>query len=170
MTELRHERSHTKLVATLGPASWNIEELRRMFREGIDVCRLNLSHGTREEHAACIDLVRELNGKMDTSVAVLADLQGPKIRVGEMEGDGAELKAGEEFILLTEEISGNSKRVHINCPQLPGDVSAGDPILIDDGRIELRVTGTDGAGRIDTEVVHGGLLSSRKGVNLPKTE
>ena len=170
MTEMRHERSHTKLVATLGPASWNREELRRMFLEGIDVCRLNFSHGSREEHAGCIDLVRDLNREMETSVAVLADLQGPKIRVGEVDDGGVELEEGRKFTLSADDIEGSAEKVHVNCSELPGDVSEGHRILMDDGKIELRVTGTDGKSRIETEVVHGGTLFSRKGVNLPDTE
>lgn len=166
---MRRERSHTKLIATLGPASAHREVLRKMFMEGIDVCRLNLSHGSRFDHAASIKLIRELNKELNMNVAILADLQGPKLRIGMIENEPITLKEGNEFSLLSTECTGTEKEVYLNYERFPEDVRIGDTILIDDGRIKLKVTGSDGKQRVTTEVVNGGPLSSRKGINLPDT-
>lgn len=166
---MRHERSQTKVIATLGPASAKKEVLKRMFEEGIDVCRLNFSHGSHEDHMKNILLVRELNQELDTHVALLADLQGPKLRVGDIENNAAELVEGSEFSLVSEKCTGNSEKAYMSYEELPKDVKIGETILIDDGKIKLEVTGTNGKDRVTTKVVFGGILSSRKGVNLPNT-
>jgi pyruvate kinase len=166
---IRRERSHTKLIATLGPSTRDREVLKKLILEGIDVCRLNFSHGTREDHKRNIDMIHELNRELGTNVAVLADLQGPKIRVGEFVGGKVELKTGREFILCTDPCPGNVEQVHVSFSSLARDLKTGDIILIDDGRIELKVLGTT-ANQIMTEVVHGGTVSSRKGVNIPSAE
>jgi pyruvate kinase len=166
---IRRDRSHTKLIATLGPSTGNIEVLRRLFLEGIDVCRLNFSHGKRDDHERSIRMVHDLNVELETNVAVLADLQGPKIRIGEFSGGEVDLREGEEFTLCTDPCSGNSQQVHVNCRELADDLEDGDILLIDDGNIELRVLRTTGT-RIVTRVVHGGKLSSRKGVNVPSAD
>ncbi len=165
----RNERSRTKLIATLGPSTSDRDMLHRMFLEGIDVCRLNFSHGSREEHARAISMVREINSELGSSVAVLADLQGPKIRVGEVEGGRVMLNEGAELQLLTGDIEGNSGEVSVSYDALPEDVKPGDRILMDDGRIELSVIGSNGRDRVTTRVVHGGPLDSKKGVNLPSS-
>lgn len=166
---IRKEGSHTKLIATLGPSTREKGVLRKLFLEGIDVCRLNFSHGSRSEHADSIRMVRELNREMEVNVAIMADLQGPKLRIGRMEGAGVPLREGEEFALLNRECLGTQHEAYLNYGSLPKDVQPGDRILIDDGRIELSVVDTDGSSRVTTRVVHGGVLSSRKGVNLPST-
>jgi len=165
----RGNRSHAKLIATLGPSTHDRKVLKKLILEGVDVCRLNFSHGTREDHERSIDMIHELNREMGTNVAVLADLQGPKIRIGEFESGSVELREGKEFVLCTDPCPGNVKQVHVSCSSLAHDLKTGDIILIDDGKIELRVLGTTD-NHIMTEVVHGGALSSRKGVNIPSAE
>ncbi len=166
---LRHERSHTKVIATLGPASSDRGVLEKMFLEGIDVCRLNFSHGTHDDHLRNITLIRDLNREMGTNVAILADLQGPKLRIGEME-NGVVLTDGSEFRLVTTKCTGDSGRAYMNYELLPKEVHTGESILIDDGKIKLEVTGTNGTDTVITKVIHGGPLSSRKGVNFPHTK
>jgi len=166
---MRQFRSHTKLIATLGPSSSSYEVLRKMFMEGIDVCRLNFSHGTRSEHLRTITLIRKLNAELGVNVAVLADLQGPKLRIGDIENEPVTLEEGTEFSLLCSECRGTERAACLNYPSLPEDVKPGDRILIDDGKILLEVTSTDGEEIVTTTVIHGGQLYSRKGINLPDT-
>ena len=167
---MRHERSHAKIIATIGPATENKAILEKMFHEGIDVVRLNFSHGGHDEQLARIKTVLELNKELNSNVALLADLQGPKLRVGVMENDEVLLEEGREFELTTEECTGTTTRAFISYDQLPQDVRKGDIILIDDGKLELKVTGTNGKNSVRTEVIVGGPLSSKKGVNLPSTK
>lgn len=141
-----------------------------MIDEGVDVFRINFSHGNREEHLETIHMIRELNSDLGTSVAILADLQGPKLRIGEMNGGAAEITEGQAFDFLTTSCNGDADKAFINYPELPVKVTAGDRIMVDDGRLVFEVTGTDSSERITTRVVTGGTLSSRKGVNLPHTE
>lgn len=166
---MRHERSHTKIIATLGPATSDIDVLRKLFYEGIDVCRLNFSHGTHNDHLKSIRLIRELNEELNARVAILADLQGPKLRIGEIENNRVYLKEGEEFSLVSEECIGTKHRAYMSYELLPGDIKKGETILIDDGKIKLEVIHTNKTDRVITKIIHGGPLSSRKGVNLPST-
>ncbi|MCA1746569.1 MAG: pyruvate kinase, partial [Bacteroidales bacterium] len=167
---MRHERSHAKIIATIGPASEDKQILEKMFNEGIDVVRLNFSHGGHDEQLARIKTVLQLNEEMNTNVALLADLQGPKLRVGVMKNDLVMLEEGQDFELTTEACIGTKERAYISYELLPQDVKRGDIILIDDGKLQLRVTGTDNVTTVKTEVVIGGPLSSKKGVNLPGTK
>jgi len=160
----------TKIVATLGPASNDKEILRQMFLEGLNVCRLNFSHGAHEIHEAVIKTIRELNVETGLNVAILADLQGPKIRTNEMTDNGVELISGSKVIIVTEKILGTADRFSINYKQLPADVHPGERILLDDGKLILEVLKTDGVTEIEAFVIHGGILSSKKGVNFPNTK
>jgi len=155
----------TKIVATVGPASSSKEMLRALLKEGVDVFRLNFSHGTHEDHLKVIHNVRELNEEMGTNVALLQDLQGPKIRVNDVQ-PGVELKAGQELIITTRQLLGNQEIVSTSYEGLPRDVKVGDMILIDDGKIELKVKEVRDIDVI-TSVVYGGPLKPRKGINLP---
>ncbi|MBL7874798.1 MAG: pyruvate kinase, partial [Cyclobacteriaceae bacterium] len=155
----------TKIVATVGPASNNKEMLRALAKEGVDVFRLNFSHGSHADHQKVIDFVREINAEMGTHIALLQDLQGPKIRVNEME-PGIEIKAGDTITITTKEVLGNQNLVSTSYEGLPKDVKVGDMILIDDGKIELKVKEVKGTDVLCT-VVYGGPLKSRKGINLP---
>lgn len=159
----------TKIVATLGPASSDKEVLRQMFMAGLNVCRLNFSHGSYEDHAKVVQTIRELNDETGLNVAILADLQGPKIRTNEMENNGVELINGKEVLIVTEKVLGTSEKFSINYAQLPADVKPGERILLDDGKLALEVVSTDGKAEIVAKVVHGGILSSKKGVNFPNT-
>src|SRR5690554_2250807 len=160
----------TKIIATIGPASSDKEVLKQMFIEGLNVCRLNFSHGEYEMYEDIIKTIRELNEEMGLNVAILADLQGPKIRCYEMENNGVEIVNGSEILVTTKAIVGNAKKFGINYKQLPSEVKPGDRILLDDGKLELEVIDSDGANEFRVKVIHGGILSSKKGVNLPNTK
>jgi pyruvate kinase len=159
----------TKIVATLGPASSDKETLRQMFLSGLNVCRLNFSHGSHEDHAAVVKTIRELNDETGLNVAILADLQGPKIRTNEMENNGVELVNGSIVTIGIEKVVGTAQRFSINYEKLPQDVQAGERILLDDGKLALEVVATDGKKEFTAKVIHGGILSSKKGVNFPNT-
>ena len=160
----------TKIVATLGPASSDKETLRQMFLEGLNVCRLNFSHGAYEDYAEVIKTIRELNEETGLNVAILADLQGPKIRVLEMENNGVLLENGRTITITTDKVKGTSERIAINYAQLPADIKPGEKILLDDGKLALEIISTDGVTEMQALIVHGGILSSKKGVNLPNTK
>ena len=158
----------TKIIATVGPASNSKEMLRKLIESGVDIFRLNFSHGTHEDHARVINYVRELNEEMETCICLLQDLQGPKIRLGEVE-KGTKWKKGDIVTITTNDLEGNAERVSTVYKNLPNDVSLGDMILIDDGKIELKVTEI-GDEQIKAEVIYGGKVKSRKGINLPYTK
>ncbi len=161
--------SKTKIVATIGPASSEKEMLKQLILAGVDVCRLNFSHGTYEGHAKTISTIRELNYELGTEVSILADLQGPKLRIGEVENSSVLLRDGQEFSLVTTPCIGNEHKVFITYEQFPLDVKEGETILIDDGKIRLQVISTNKKDTVLTKVINGGYLSSKKGVNLPDT-
>ena len=154
----------TKIVATLGPASSSAEVLERMFRAGVDVVRLNFSHGKPEDHVARARLVREVAARIGRPVGILADLQGPKIRVGKFADGKTWLEQGAHFILDARCDLGNNERVGLDYKDLTRDVSAGSVLLLDDGRIVLDVQRVVGS-EIFTVVRHGGELSDNKGIN-----
>lgn len=159
----------TKIVATLGPASSDKKVLRQMIFEGVNVCRLNFSHGSQEDHGKVIKIIRELNDETGLNVAILADLQGPKIRTGEMENNGVELKEGSAVTIVTTPVLGTSEKFTITYDDLPSDVEPGERILIDDGKLAVDVISTNGKTEFKAKVIYGGILSSKKGVNLPNT-
>jgi pyruvate kinase len=156
----------TKIVCTIGPASRDPATLAALIRAGMDVARLNLSHGDPEFHRENIRRIRQLAEELDKPVAILADLQGPKLRVGTMPPEGVPLRAGDMLVLTTEPIIGGPGRVPVQYEHLPEAVKAGDRILIDDGLLELMVIGVEGR-EIQTQVVTEGTLTSNKGLNLP---
>src|SRR5690606_1145087 len=160
----------TKIVATIGPASAPREVLREMMLSGMDVCRLNFSHGTYEFYAELIRTIRSLNEELDLSTAILADLQGPKMRVGEMANGAIELVEGDELVIETGNAKGRQGLVSTTYEQFPNDVKPGEIVLLDDGKIRLEVTATDGRSKVTTRVLHGGPLSANKGLNLPNTK
>ncbi len=160
----------TKIVATMGPASTSSKEvLRQMILEGVDVCRLNFSHGSHEDHLRTIEMIRAINKEEGLNVAILADLQGPKIRIGEVEGNGVELVDGEKLIITTQKCIGTSEKVFLTYQEFPKDVTLGDVVLMDDGKLQLEVISTNGKDEVITRIIHGGTLRSKKGVNLPDT-
>lgn len=155
---------HTKIVATLGPASSTPEVLERMIQAGVDVVRLNFSHGTPEDHQQRVETVRQATAKLGRPVAILADLQGPKIRIGKFSQGSIKLTPGDRFILDADCVLGDETRVGLDYKDLPGDVEAGAVLLLDDGRIILDVEFIQG-NEIHTVVRHGGVLSNNKGIN-----
>jgi pyruvate kinase len=156
----------TKIVATVGPASRSPELLERLVQAGVNVFRLNFSHGTHEEHFAVIRSVREIAARLHRPIALLQDLSGPKIRIGRVK-DGALLVKGARIAITTDtSVEGSAELISTTYAALPRDVAAGDRVLLDDGNLELRVLGV-AAERVECEVVDGGPLRSNKGMNLP---
>ena len=162
--------SRTKIVATLGPASAKPEVLYSMFNAGLDVCRLNFSHGSQADHQEVLDTIRNINEKYNYNVGILADLQGPKIRIGMVQDGGIHLVNGSRTIITTAKCIGNEERIYITYEAFPKDVQAGEIILLDDGKLQMRVIETNLVDEVLCEIVHGGILTSRKGVNLPNTK
>jgi pyruvate kinase len=162
--------SRTKIVATLGPASAKPEVLYSMFIAGLDVCRLNFSHGSQADHQAVLDTIRSLNEKYNYNVGILADLQGPKIRIGTVKEGGIHLVNGARTTITTQKCVGDEQRIYITYDTFPQDVKPGEIILLDDGKLQMRVIETNLKDEVICEVVHGGILTSRKGVNLPNTK
>lgn len=161
--------NNTKIVATMGPSCANKETLTKMILAGVNVCRLNFSHGDHETHLKTIQLIKEINKELEVHTAILADLQGPKIRVGKVNPNTI-LNNQEKFIITTNECVGDSQKGYINYKQFPKDVKKGEIILIDDGKIHIEVISTNLKDEVVTKVIHGGVLKSNKGVNLPNTE
>ncbi len=160
--------NRSKIVATVGPASNNKETLQQLIDAGANVFRLNFSHGTHDDHLKVIKLVRELNEENGTHVALLQDLQGPKIRTNLIEGGETTIVAGDKLTITTEQVEGNSEIISTTYTSLPEDVKPGEMILIDDGKLELTVEETTDS-KVITKVVYGGSLKSRKGINLPQS-
>ena len=162
--------NRTKIVATLGPASSSKEVLLSMIKAGVNVCRLNFSHGAAEDHQKAIDIIREINKQYKTNVGILADLQGPKIRIGKVIEGGIKLINGNKINITTNEMIGDDKQIYITYQSFPRDVRAGEIILLDDGKLQMRVLETNNIDTVTCEVMYGGILTSRKGVNLPNTK
>jgi len=162
-------KNRTKIVATIGPASASKKMLERLLKSGVNVCRINFSHGSHEDHLQVIERIRELDKELNTHTAILGDLQGPKIRIGDIENNHVDLPDGHEFIITTEKMVGNQEKVYLTYQEFPKDVKAGELILIDDGKLQLEVLSTDKKKEVKVKVLHGGPLSSKKGVNLPNT-
>jgi len=156
----------TKIVCTIGPASQSPQILERLIRAGMNVARLNFSHGTQLDHQKVIAAVRQIAANLNKPVAILQDLAGPKIRVGQIESGEIILKPGARFLLTTRQVRGDEKEVSISYGRLPQDVRPGDTLLLSDGALELKVEDT-GKTDIECKVIVGGPLSSFKGVNLP---
>ena len=159
-------RRRTKIIATLGPASSSVEMMTRLFHAGADVFRLNFSHGTHEDHAARFAAIREIEDKFDRPIGILADVQGPKLRVGQFGGGRAYLQTGQKFRLDLNATPGNAQRVNLPHPEIIEAASIGSSLLLDDGKLRLRVVHKR-PDALETECVVGGPLSDRKGVNVP---
>src|SRR5579862_6650658 len=155
-----------KIVCTLGPATSSQERITGLIRAGLDVARLNLSHGTHDDHFAVYHRVRAGSAETGRAVGVLADLQGPKIRLGTFPGGPVVLKPGEQFIITTDDVPGTEHEASTTYQGLPGDVRQGDRVLIDDGNVSLEVLSATDT-RVVTRVVVGGKFSNHKGINLP---
>ena len=162
-------RNNTKIIATIGPASSSKEVLKSMIESGVNVCRLNFSHADHDTHLKTIQTIKEINRELHVHTAILADLQGPKIRVGEVE-EGTFLKDGSELFITDKKCVSNNKKIYISYQQLAADVEEGELLKIDDGKIHLEITTTNKKNIVKAKVLHGGLLTSNKGVNLPNTK
>lgn len=161
------QRRRTKLIATVGPATRDPAVLQRLIRGGVDIFRLNLSHGTQDQHRQAYSAIREASAAAESTVAVLADLCGPKIRVGEFSNGYIQLEVGQRVTVTTREILGGPGVIPCQYPLLGQDVKSGDHIRLDDGLLELSVDSVEGGTEIYCTVVSGGILKDRKGMNLP---
>ena len=167
---MRSETSNnTKIVATLGPASWHKEVMMDMIKAGVNVFRVNFSHGDHETHRRTIRLIKEINQEFNCKTAVLADLQGPKLRIGDVK-EGAVINEGDTLTFTTNKVDGTAELVYMNYEQFPNDVNAGERILMDDGKLMCEVVETNKKDTVVTRVIQGGPLKSKKGVNLPNTK
>ena len=162
-------RNNTKIIATIGPASNSKDVLKSMIESGVNVCRLNFSHADHDTHLKTIQTIKEINRELHVHTAILADLQGPKIRVGEVE-EGTILKDGAELFITDKLCISNNKKIYISYQQLAADVEEGELLKIDDGKIHLEIIKTNKKDIVKAKVLHGGLLTSNKGVNLPNTK
>ncbi|HEY1166221.1 MAG TPA: pyruvate kinase [Chitinophaga sp.] len=165
-----HSNHKTKIVATVGPACDTYEKLLALVQAGVNVFRLNFSHGSHEDKARIIQHIRQINTTEPYNVAILADLQGPKLRVGEIENNALPLKAGDILTFVNEKVVGTKERIYVSYEYLYRDVKPGQKILLDDGKIETVVKEVTPAGEIKAEVTLPGVLSSKKGFNLPDTK
>jgi len=159
-------KHRAKIIATIGPASQDKKTIKKMLQAGMDVARINFSHGTHQDHANAIHTLREAAAELKRPVTILQDLSGPKIRTGEIAGGPISIAEGDELVLTTQETAGPDAGVPVNYPSLPKSVKKGGRILLDDGRLELVVRAVQGT-KVITEVIQGGTLKSRKGINLP---
>jgi len=167
---MRKINSQTKVIATLGPASNSKEVILQMINAGVHVFRLNFSHSTKAEHLNLINIIKELNLELGTNVSILADLQGPKLRLGEIKNDFLNLEEGDIIAFVTEKCLGTKDHLYMSYQEFPKDVNPGETILIDDGKIKLEVTETNKNDIVKARVIYGGPLTSNKGVNLPDTK
>ncbi len=165
----KHMSHKTKIVATVGPACNSYEMLLALVKEGVNVFRLNFSHGTHEQHKLVMDHIKKINLDCGLNIATLCDLQGPKLRVGEIKDNKLDLKKGDEFYFTNEPCIGTLEHIYISYPSFHNDVRVGEKILLDDGKIEVLVMEIGGDNRVKVSVLAPGILSSRKGVNLPDT-
>lgn len=160
----------TKIVATVGPACDTYEKLLELVHAGVNVFRLNFSHGSHEDKAQIIQYIRDLNEAENYNICILGDLQGPKLRVGEIENNALKVEAGDILTFTNERCVGTIERIYVSYPNLAGDVKLGNIILIDDGKLEVKVVDIARNGDVKVEVTLGGVLSSKKGINLPDTK
>ena len=167
---LAHKNHRTKIVATVGPACDTYEKLLELVTAGVNVFRLNFSHGSHEDKTKIIDHIRRINKTEPFNIAILGDLQGPKLRVGEIEGGEMEIKSGDILTFTNEKVMGNMDRIYVSYPNLHADVTIGNTILINDGKLEVKVKKVLKNNDVQVEVTLGGILSSKKGINLPDTK
>ncbi|MEE9438739.1 MAG: pyruvate kinase [Saprospiraceae bacterium] len=171
MKEIKIHNSHnTKIVATLGPASTDKKTLLELAKAGVNIFRLNFSHGTHKMHGETIDTIMQLKKEYGLTVGILADLQGPKLRVGLMENDGMDINEGDVLTFVNKQCHGNMKQIYMSYQNFAQDVSVGEQVLIDDGKLVLKVIESNGVDQVKLKVLFGGRLSSNKGVNLPQTK
>lgn len=162
--------NRTKIVATMGPATADISVLEEMFNQGLDICRINFSHGDYDAILNTVSNIRALNKKLEMHVGILADLQGPKLRIGLVKNNSVNLITGKEINITTKECEGDENIIYITYPQFPSDVKVGETVLIDDGKLQLKVLETNVKDNVKCLITMGGQLTSKKGLNLPNTK
>ncbi|MFW2477600.1 MAG: pyruvate kinase, partial [Sediminibacterium sp.] len=167
---LEHVNHKTKIVATVGPACDSYEQLLALVKAGVNVFRLNFSHGSHEDKQRIIEHIRNINKTQPYNISILGDLQGPKLRVGEIENNALDVKVGDILTFTNEKCIGNLEKIYVSYPNLAGDVVIGNIIMIDDGKIEVKVVSIEKNGDVRVVVTLGGILSSKKGINLPDTK
>ncbi len=160
---------NTKILATVGPASSSYENLLKLVQAGVDVFRLNFSHGSHEDHLEVVNRITYINEKYGIHIGLLADLQGPKLRVGQMEGDGLELKAGDTITMVNKKCVGTKEKVYMSYERFAKDVEVGEQVRVDDGKLLFEVVETDKKSTVKLKSLFDGTLKSNKGVNLPNT-
>ncbi len=160
----------TKILATIGPASNSYNTILDLIKAGVDAFRLNFSHGSHEDHLKVYEYINHINKKYKTTISILADLQGPKLRVGEIENGKMPIKKGDVLTFTNEECIGNADQVYMSYKEFAKDVEVGELVLVDDGTVQLKVVETNKKDKVKLEVLYGEFLSSRKGVNLPQTK
>jgi pyruvate kinase len=168
---IQHTIHRTKIVATVGPACDTYDKLLELVKAGVNIFRLNFSHGTHENKAQIIEHIRAINSKEPYNISILADLQGPKLRVGEIENGALLIEPGDILTFTSKEkVVGTKEKIYVSYPNLHEDVEVGNKIMIDDGKLEVIVTEITKAGEVKVQVTYGGLLLPKKGVNLPDTK
>ncbi len=167
---IAHSTHRTKIVATVGPACDTYEKLLELVKAGVNVFRLNFSHGSHEDKTEIIKHIRNINITEPYNISILGDLQGPKLRVGEIENNALPVVVGDILTFTNEKCVGNLEKIYVSYPNLAGDVKIGNTILIDDGKLEVVVVDITKNGDVKVEVTLGGILSSKKGINLPDTK
>ncbi len=172
MSTPTYKQTHhkTKIVATVGPACETYDQLKNLVIAGVNVFRLNFSHGTHEDKKKIIDNIRGINKELNCTVAILGDLQGPKLRVGEIENNRLEVKEGDILTFTNTKCVGTLEKIYVSYPNLAGDAIVGNTIMIDDGKIEVLVHSLESNGDVKVKVTLGGIISSKKGINLPDTK
>ena len=164
------KRPRAKIVATVGPACDSPENLLKLARAGVSVFRLNFSHGSHDVHKTTIDRIQAINQEHQMHLSILADLQGPKLRVGEIENNALPLAAGDVITLVNEPCVGNMDKIYMSYKEFARDVTVGEKVLVDDGKLVFEVVATNGENEVKLKTLFGGVLSSNKGVNLPNTK
>ena len=164
---IQHSIKRTKIVATVGPACSSYDKLLALVRAGVNVFRLNFSHGAYEDKLQIIEFIRQINDTQPFNIAILGDLQGPKLRVGDLENGQVELIPGNSFIFTTEKIIGTTEKIYVSYPNLAKDVKVGERIFLDDGKMEVKVEEILNDKEVRISVTLGGILTPKKGVNLP---
>ena len=167
---IEHTSHRTKIVATVGPACDTYDKLLALVKAGVNVFRLNFSHGAHEDKTRIIEHIRKINSTEPYNISILGDLQGPKLRVGEIENNELDIKPGDILTFTNEKIVGNINRIYVSYPNLHADVKIGNMIMIDDGKLEVKVIGIEKNNDVKVQVTMGGILSSKKGINLPDTK
>lgn len=167
---IEHNNKRTKIVATVGPASSDYDTMLNLVKAGVNVFRLNFSHGSHEDKLDIIQKIRRINEEHPFTIAILGDLQGPKLRVGEIENNALPIAAGDILTFSNEKCVGTKEKIYVSYPNLAGDVTLGNKIMIDDGKLEVVVKSIERNGDVKVEVTIGGILSSKKGINLPDTK